>query len=534
MEIIKRAARKMTAKTAAPANIKELHEERSHSEIMVIVGALMLTMLLGALDQTIVSTALPHIASELNGLNKIAWVATAYLLTSAIVTPIYGKISDSIGRKKVFIFAISTFLIGSVLAGIAQTMDQLVIFRAIQGIGGGGIMSLSLAVIGDIVPARQRGRYQGYFGAVFGLSSIAGPLLGGLFTEHLSWRWIFYINVPLGLLAMAAISLRLHLPKTQKHHSFDFAGSALMAGSVASLLLALTWGGINYPWGSSTIISLFASAVALAIGFIFWERRAAEPIFPGRLFKGDIFRVSSILSLLSGVIMMGSIIFIPMYQQIVRGESPTMSGLLMLPLVAGLFTGSVGSGKLISKTGRYKMFPIIGNAALVLGLYLFTHIGLHTNQGVLAIWMYILGLGVGLSMQVMTLAVQNSSERRDLGTATSIIVFFRSLGGSLGVAIFGAILTNRVTHHLLQGLPSGSSIDNSHLAGSIQSSTSAMQALPAQVQHVVLSSYTSAFADVFMVAVPFAVIALAVAFLLRESPLKEGTKEEVEADFAGM
>lgn len=532
MEKLRHKVRALSA-AANPSKIKAI-DERTHREIMVIIGALMLTMLLGALDQTIVSTALPRIASELNGLNKLSWVATAYLLTSAIVTPIYGKISDSIGRKKVFLFSIVVFLIGSMLAGLAQNIDQLVIFRAIQGIGGGGIMSLSLAVIGDIVPARQRGRYQGYFGAVFGLSSVAGPLLGGLFTEHLSWRWIFYINVPLGLVAMVALILWLHLPKPERHHSFDTLGSSLMAGSVGALLLALTWGGVTYAWGSNVIIGLFAAVLVLGSAFIWWERRVPEPIFPGRLFRGDIFRVSSILSLLTGMIMLGSIIFIPMYQQIVRGDSPTVSGLLLLPLVAGIITGSISSGRIISKTGRYRMFPIVGNALLIVGLFLFSHLQVDTAQWVMSIWMYILGAGVGLSMQVTTLAVQNSSERRDLGTSTSIIVFFRSLGSSLGTAIFGTILTSRLTSHLIANLPANSSITSSHLAGSIESSSSSLQSLPPQVTHVVLNSYTASFRDVFLIAVPFAVLAFIVAFFLREQPLQESAKEEAEADFVGM
>ncbi|MDB5166640.1 MAG: transporter [Candidatus Saccharibacteria bacterium] len=497
--------------------------QRSHREIMVIIFALMAAMLLAALDQTIVSTALPKIASDLHGLNKLSWVATAYLLTSAIVTPIYGKVSDSLGRKKVFQFAIIVFLIGSALCGAAQNMDQLVIFRAIQGLGGGGLISLALATIGDIVPPRQRGRYQGYFGAVFGVSSILGPLLGGLFTDHLSWRWIFYINIPIGIVAFAAIALRLHLPVRSERHRFDVWGSLLMAGAVSCLLLALTWGGNTYAWGSGTILGLFAGAIVLGAALIARERKAAEPIFPPRLFKNDIFIVSSLLSGLVGLVMLGSIIFLPLYQQIVRHDSPTISGLLLLPFVAGLFSGSLTSGRLISKYGRYRHFPLIGNALLVLGLFLFSHIQTDTSQVVLSIWMIIMGLGIGLQMQVMTLAVQNSSDRKDLGTATSIVTFFRSLGSSIGTAVFGLILTSQLTHYLTQAFAGSASQVSS--AG-LQSSSAAIQSLPPQVAQTVLQSYTNAFQDVFLAAIPFAVAAFIVALFLRELPLHDTIKKE--------
>jgi len=495
--------------------------ERSHGEIMVIIGALMTAMFLAALDQTIVSTALPTIASDLNGLSKLSWVATAYLLTSAVVTPIYGKISDSLGRKKTLTAAVIIFLIGSMLCGIAQNMDQLVIFRAIQGLGGGGLISLVLATIGDIVPPRQRGRYQGYFGAVFGVSSVIGPLLGGLFTEHLDWRWIFYINVPLGLLALTAISLRLHIKPSATHRKFDVPGSILMAGAVVSLLLALTWGGITYAWGSGIIIGLFAAAAALT-GMLVWrEKTAAEPLFPPRLFKSSIFVVSSALSFLAGLIMLGSIVFLPLYQQIVRHESPTVSGLLLLPLVAGLFAGSTLSGQLITKLGRYRQFPIIGNALLILGLGLFTQIQTDTNQVILSIWMFILGLGVGLSMQVMTLAVQNSSERRDLGTATAIVTFFRSLGSSVGTAVFGVILTSRLANYLAESLPSQAA----NLGGSIEAGSSAVRNLPPEISSIVLTAYTNAFQDVFTAAIPFAAAAFIIALFLKNKPLRTSTRE---------
>ncbi len=507
--------------------MSNIAEERNHGEIMVIMTALMMAMLLAALDQTIVSTALPKIASDLHGLSKYSWVATAYLLTSAVSTPLYGKVSDMYGRKKIFQGAIIIFLIGSALCGLSQNMTQLIFFRGLQGIGAGGLMTLVLAVVGDVVPPRQRGRYQGYFGGVFAVASVIGPLLGGLFTDHLSWRWVFYVNLPLGILALAAIASRLHLPVKRTPHRVDYAGAGLLAISVVSLLLATVWGGVDYPWGSTQIIGLFVGSLASALLFIWRETKAAEPILPLRLFRNDIFRVSVLLSMLVGVVMFGAIIFLPEYQQLVRGDSATKSGLMLLPLVLGVVGGSMGSGRTITKLGRYRMFPIIGTVLLTISFYLFSHLAFATNRVVIGVWMFILGLGVGMVMPVLTLAVQNGVDRKDLGTATSSVTFFRSIGASLGTAFFGAIVINRLTYHLQQALPAP---EASKIASGLNHSTAGLQALPPQQVHVVLSAFAAAFGDVFLIGIPFAAVAFIVTLFLKEAPLSATTRSVAEGE----
>jgi EmrB/QacA subfamily drug resistance transporter len=499
---------------AATEAAKDPNRERTHEEIMVVMGALMLAMFLSALDQTIVSTALPRIAVDLHGLDKLSWVATSYLLAGAVVTPIYGKLGDMFGRKKIFMTSISIFLIGSVLCGLSQNMEQLIIFRAIQGLGGGGLMALVFAIIADVVPPRQRGRYQGYFGAVFGVSSVGGPLLGGLLTDHLSWHWIFFVNLPLGLLALWVVATRLHLPVRVSEHKIDYIGAGLLSIASVCVLMVSVWGGNQYDWISPEIIGLVVGALAAVGLFILQERRAKEPIIPLGLFKNDIFVASIFLTILAGIAMFASILYIPQYQQIVRGNTPTESGLLMLPLVMGILLGSLTSGRLISKTGHYKIFPIIGTVILGIGLWLFSHLTLDTSHVLLGLWMLTIGLGLGLFMQVATLAVQNSTSRENLGVATSTITFFRSLGASLGGAIFGSILINRLVTHINEALPLSGNIASEASQGGVAN-------IPPAAQQAVLQAYVTSFHEMFLYAIPIVIAAFVVALFLREAPLRD-------------
>ncbi|WP_320068187.1 MDR family MFS transporter [Micromonospora sp. RTGN7] len=422
-------------------------------QLRLLLFGLMTGMLLAALDQTIVGTALPTIVGELGGIDHYSWVVTAYLLASTASTPLYGKMADLYGRRPVFLFSIGMFLLGSLLAGLSQNMTQLIVTRGVQGLGAGGLMTLAFIIISDVVSPRERGRYQGLFGAVFGISSVAGPLVGGYFAEN-NWRWIFYINVPLAILAIVVCYHVLRLiPFERRDHTIDWLGAGLLVVGVSCVLLALSWGGTSYAWGSPLIIGLFVVGAVLAGLFLVQETRAGEPILPLRLFRNRTFALANGAGFVLGLVMFGSIIFIPLYLQIVRGASPTRSGLLMLPMMAGIIVTSIVTGRAMSRIGRYKWFPVAGSAVLLTGMLLFTQLQVGTSLWLAFAYMVVIGVGLGLSMQSLILAVQNAIDVRDLGAGTSAATFFRSLGGSFGVAILGAVLSSRLTGQLADRLP---------------------------------------------------------------------------------
>ena len=520
-----------TLDTAAQAAV-DAEIEASRRHLRLILGALMMTMLLAALDQTIVSTALPTITSDLGGLSELSWVVTAYLLASTATTPIWGKLSDLYGRKPMLQSSVVIFLVGSALAGLSQSMGQLIAFRAIQGIGGGGLMVLVMAVIADLVPPRERGKYMGLFGAVFGVSSVVGPLLGGLFTQHLSWRWIFYINLPLGIAAFFVLGAVLHLPVKHEKRVIDWLGAALLVLGVSALLMVTVWGGNKYDWTSPTILGLGAVGIALTAWFIWHEIRTEEPIVPMRLFSIPVVRTTSAMGFVIGFAMFGSIVYLSLYLQVVKGATPTNAGLQLLPLMAGLLAASIISGRRISKTGHWKIYPMIGTALATIGIWLLSHLSMDTPYWQIDLFAFILGVGLGNVMQVLVLAVQNSVQPAQIGAATSTSTFFRSIGGSFGTAIFGAIFTARLTAEIEKVLPAGMHMPSD---GSMTRSLANINALPAPIRELVLGAFSNAIATTFLIATPVMLLAFLLSLLLKEVPLRTAQDTaHVLADDAAM
>jgi len=482
----------------------------------------MLGMFLAALDQTIVATALPRMASDLQGVGHLSWVVSAYLLTSTAVTPIYGKLSDLYGRKLMLQIAISLFVLTSLLCGLATTMVQLILFRALQGLGGGGLLAMAHATIADVIAPRERGRYQGYIASVFAAASVVGPVLGGLFVDHLTWRWVFWINLPIGIGALVASQATLkRLAAKRLRHKIDYLGAILIVSSVCCVLLVTTMGGEEVPWDSVVIKALGAGAIVLFIGCVFQERSASEPILPPRLFSNRVFVTANAANLLTSICMLGGIVFMPLFLQLVYSMQADASGLMLIPLTGGTVTGAISAGQLIARTGRYKIFPLAGLATSTVGLFLLVTVTPDTPLALVCAYLAINGLGIGLIMPALLVAVQNSLDPRDLGTGTSSITFFRSMGGSFGVALFGAVLIGRL-NGLIQRIPGSEVLGGSPGTDLLHAGPDAIASVPPALRAAVAAAMSEAFHDIFLLAAALSLIAFVITLFLKELPLRSG------------
>jgi EmrB/QacA subfamily drug resistance transporter len=491
---------------------------REGAALRLVLGGLMLVLFLAALDQTIVATALPTIVGDLGGLKHISWVVTAYLLAQTVVTPLYGKLGDQYGRKVVLQGALALFILGSALCGLSKNLDELIAFRAVQGLGGGGLMVSAQAAIGDVVPPRERGRYTGLFGGVFALASVAGPLLGGFLTSDLSWRWIFYVNLPLGVLAFFVLAATLPAVAERSRHRIDYLGTALLAAGLSAIVLVASLGGSSSPWGSALIVGLAAGGAVLLVAFLVFERHAPEAVLPPRLLTNRVFVVTSAVGFVVGFALFGAVTYLPLFLQVVKGASPTGSGLQLVPLMGGLLTSSIASGQVISRTGRYKAFPIVGTAVMAIGLFLLSTLDATSATGLIFVFMFVLGLGLGMVMQVLVLAVQNAVDYADLGVATSGATLFRSIGGSLGTATLGAIFSNRLGEQLKSALPPGAA---ARAGSGAEVNPKQIAGLSPQLHLDYLHAFTSSLNRVFLVASVVALVAFVLSWFIRELTLRD-------------
>jgi EmrB/QacA subfamily drug resistance transporter len=503
-------------------------------EVLIVLPGLLLALIIAMLDQLVVSTALPRIVGDLGGLDHLSWVVTAYVLASTITTPLYGKLGDLYGRKRLLMIAIVIFLIGSALSGLSHSMDQLIAFRAVQGLGAGGLMVGAIATIGDLVSPRERGQYMGYMMGAMMLAMIAGPLVGGYITDSLSWQWIFYINMPIGGAALVYLALTMHLPPRRVEHRVDYVGAAMLAIAATAIVLLTTWGGIQYAWGSMPILTLGATAIAATGAFIAVEARAAEPIIPLHVFRNRNFSLASGMSFLLGLTMFGAMTFLPLYQQTVQHLSATGSGLMLIPMMLGSTVTTLIAGQVTTRTGRYKALPIIGGAVMTLGLFLLMHLGPGTSLLVAGLYFVVLGTGMGFLMQITSLIAQNSVDPRDMGVASSSRTFFQQIGGSIGVSLFGVVFARQLASAIAAKLP-GAHLSTS--GGQLDPAT--VNHLPAAVRDAAFFGISHAVDTVFMWAVPTAAVVFALAWLIREIPLRGSaeppgeTVPSPEPEFAG-
>ncbi|MHC3472960.1 MDR family MFS transporter [Streptomyces sp. 7R007] len=491
--------------------------EKKPKSVRVVLFALMITMMLAMLDNMIVGTAMPTIVGELGGLEHLSWVVTAYTLATAAATPVWGKLGDMYGRKATFMTSIVLFLIGSALSGMAQNMGELIGFRAVQGLGAGGLMVGVMAIIGDLIPPRERGKYQGMMAGIMAIAMIAGPLVGGTITDNWGWRWAFYINLPLGVVALGLISAVLHLPKKRSKAGIDYLGVVLLTVGITSIVLVTTWGGTEYAWTSARIMELIGIGVASLIGFVFWQTKAAEPVVPLHIFRNRNFTLMSVIGFITGFVMFGATLFLPLYQQSVQGASATNSGLLLLPMLGAMLVTSMVAGRVTTNTGRYKIFPVAGGALMITGLYLLSLMDTDTSRLTSGIYMAVLGLGMGCLMQITMLVAQNSVEMKDMGVASSSTTLFRTLGSSFGVAIMGALFNNRVQHVMAERAGAlGSKITEQ----SAQLDAKSLQKLPAVAREAYQHAVSSGTHSAFLLGAVIAVVVLVAAVFVKEVPLR--------------